>query len=92
LRAVVRGAQVDARELAGRLGWAEFDGDAELAEKLALGSSVGKDGSGVTFVLKGLHDLGDAQQQVITDVLREAWSQLAAAAEVVTASGPPHGP
>ena len=75
----VMGLTISPSEAAERLGWEEFQGEAELAEKFALGSNVGagrREGA-VRFIVKSLADL--QQEPARTEflkLLRESWLGL----------------
>jgi hypothetical protein len=61
-------------DLASRLGWETFDREAELADKLALGSSVGRDRHGrMRFIIKDPKDLVGGTRATLAEVLRAAW-------------------
>lgn len=68
-----RGVDQTPVELAARLGWREFDLEADLATKFEWGSSVGYDGDGsLRFIVKNLKELEECAEE-LGEVLREAW-------------------
>lgn len=74
-------------ELAERLGWREFDLEADLATKLEWGSSVGHDGHGsLRFIVKELTELEGCADE-FGDVLREAWTGASGAGTESQAAG-----
>jgi hypothetical protein len=75
-----------ADEVAERLGYPKFDGDASLSEKLALGSSVGQNGvEELRLIIKSTSDLSDHQVEILTELLRQAWSHFTGSQEEDTA-------
>jgi hypothetical protein len=60
-------------EVAARLGYEVFDEDAELRDKLALGSSVGSHGDGLRLFLKSIDDVSGETGAKLGALLAEAW-------------------
>jgi hypothetical protein len=71
----VWGLSITPEEAAKRLGYQVFQNDAELSEKLALGSSVGpsRDGEGIRIIVKSVSDLGEAKEAAFLNLLSDAW-------------------
>jgi predicted transport protein len=72
----VYGSKRTPESVASDLGYEVFEREAELSDKLALGSSVVgmKDGSGLRVIIKNPRDLDEQRSQVITELLRESWT------------------
>ncbi|HEY3672021.1 MAG TPA: hypothetical protein VGN51_13875 [Acidimicrobiia bacterium] len=68
-------------EIAIELGWHLFDGDASLAEKLAMGSSAGRNSKDfLRLVVKVLDDVSGDQEKAFANVLTDLWEEFASAA------------
>jgi len=71
----IAGFSVGPAEVADQLGLAVFKGDAELSEKLALGSNVGP-GSGegwLRFIIKSVKDFDETRAAAFSTMLQQAW-------------------
>lgn|GEM_PF-407515 len=78
------GVKASKEDVARRLGMKVFHGEADLADKLALGSSVAtRREGGVRINIKALPDVQGSRGEALGDVLREAW--LAFTGEIPTA-------
>lgn len=66
---------VEPEVAAKRLGWEQFQGDADLSDKFALGSSVGAHrGPWTRFIVKEAADLADPARTELIALLRETWA------------------
>lgn len=74
----VRGLEhLPAPELAAQLGWVTFEPGAELALKLASGSSVGLDNKGrMRFTIKAVEDLTGPSRDVLAKLLLDGWENF----------------
>ena len=74
----LKGLDLTPAEVAERLGWEEFDVEAELSEKFGLGSSVAshKDG-GLRFIVKVADDVARSSEP-LRALIQEAWIAFSA--------------
>lgn len=85
----VRGLEhIDSADLAQQLGdgWAPFDATADLADKFALGSSVGLDTKGrMRFIIKAVSDVTGPAGPSLGEILRLGWGSFATGATTAPA-------